>query len=71
MIFVRVELDFFPGGGNVMCECLYQKSVCKVTVPKVCTVGLYSTYESRYLYSLGEYICLLLIVYLKISLIYM
>ena len=34
-----------------MCVCLYQKSVCKVTVPKVCTVGLYSTYESRYLYS--------------------
>ena len=31
------------GGGNVMCACLYQKSVCKVTVPKVCTVGLYST----------------------------
>ena len=52
-----------------MCVCLYQKSVCKVTVPKVCTVGLYNTYESRYLYSLGEYICLLLIVYLEISLI--
>ena len=51
-----------------MCVCLYQKSVCKVTVPKVCTVGLYSTYESRYLYSIREYICLLLIVYLKISL---
>jgi len=47
--------------------CLYQKSVCKDTVPKVCTVGLYSTYESRYVYSLGEYICLLLIAYLKIS----
>ena len=41
--------------------CLYQKSVCKFTVPKVCTVGIYSTYESRYLYSLEEYIvnCLL------------
>ena len=30
------------GGGSVMCVCLYQKSVCKVTVPKVCT-GLDST----------------------------
>ena len=46
-----------------MCVCLYQKSVCKVYT---C-----STYESWYLYSLGEYICLLLIVYLTISLIYM
>ena len=56
-----------------MCVCLYQKStVCiKFTEQKVCTVGIYSTYESRYLYSLGEYICLLLVVYLKISLIYM
>ena len=44
-----------------MCVCLYQKSVCKVYRTK----GLYSTLESRYLYSLGEYICLLLIVYLK------
>ena len=50
-----------------MCVCLYQKSVCKDTLPKVCTVGLYSMYESRYLYSLGEFIRLLLIVYLKIS----
>ena len=24
---------YSPGGGNVMCVCLYQKSVCKVTVP--------------------------------------
>ena len=31
------------GGGNVMCVCLYQKSVCQFKVPKVCTVGLYST----------------------------
>ena len=52
--------------------CVCTKIVCvKFTVPKVCTVGIYSTYEYRYLYSLGEYICLLLIVYLKISLIYM
>ena len=36
---------FITGGGNVMCVCLYQKSVCKVNVPKVCTVGMYSTYE--------------------------
>ena len=52
-----------------MCVC--NKRVCvKFTEPKVCTVGIYSTYESGYLYSLGEYICLLLIVYLKISLIH-
>ena len=38
----KVHLGKFAGGGNVMCVCLYQKSVCKVTVPKVCTVGLYS-----------------------------
>ena len=40
------KLSFFdlePGGGNVMCVCLYQQSVCQFTVPKVCTVGLYST----------------------------
>jgi len=43
--------------------CLYKKSVCKWYR----TEGVYC----RYLYSLGEYICLLLIVYLKISLIYM
>ena len=58
----RVSLQLFKwqsGGGNFMCVCQYQKSVCKVTVPKVCTVGIYSKYESRYLYSLGEYICLL------------
>ena len=54
-----------------MCVCLYQKSLCKDTEPKACNVGIYSTYESRYLNSLEEYICLLLIVYLKISLIYM
>ena len=54
-----------------MCLCLHQKSVCKDTLPKVFPEGLYSTYESRYLYSLGEYICLLLIVYFKISLMYM
>ena len=45
-----------------MCVCLFQKSVCQFKVPKVCTVGLYSTYASQYLYSLGEYICLLFIV---------
>ena len=50
-----------PGGGNVMCVCLYQKSVCKLYR----TEGIYSTYESWYLDSLGEYICLLLIVLLR------
>ena len=33
-------------------------------------ICIYRTYESRYLCGLGEYICLLLIVNLKISLIY-
>ena len=47
------------------------KSKVKFTEPKACTVVIYSTYESRYLYRLGEYLCLLFIVYLKISLIYM
>ena len=41
------------------------KECVLVKVPKVCTVGIESTYESRYLYSLREYICLLLIVYLE------
>ena len=61
-----------PGGrgGNIMYVCLYQKCV-RNTKPKACTVGIYSTKESQCLYSLGEYIYLLLIVYLKISLIYM
>ena len=49
-----------------MCVCCV-----KFTEPKVCTGGIYSTYESQYLYSLEEYIYLQLIVYLKISLIYM
>ena len=49
-----------------MCVCVCTKRVCeKFTEPMVCTVGIYSTYKSRYLYSVGEYICLLLIVYLK------
>ena len=61
----------FPGGGNVMFVCLYQKSVRVYKELNSCTVGVYSTEDSWYLYSLGEYICLLPIVYLKISLIYM
>ena len=63
--------DSIRGRKRHICVCVCTKRVCvKFTVTKVCTVGIYSTYESRYLYSLGEYICLLLIVYLKISLIY-
>ena len=48
---------------------LYQKKSNNET--EACTVGINSTQEPRYFYSLGEYISLLLIVYLKISLIYM
>jgi len=63
---VEISLD------KISCVCVCTKRVCvKFTEPKVCTVCLYGTYESRYLYSLGAYICLLLIVYLKISLLYM
>ena len=49
---------------SIMCVCT--KRVCvRNTEPNACTVGIYSTYESWYLqYSLGEYICLLLIFYL-------
>ena len=47
LTFVLVETfvlsDVCTGGGNVICLCLYQKSVCQFKVPKVCTVGLYST----------------------------
>ena len=58
-------------GAETSCVCVCTKRVCVSNwEPKMCTVGIYRTYESRYLYSLGEYICLLLIVYLKISLIY-
>ena len=52
---------------SCMCVCIKRVGVSN-TEPKACTVGIYSTLESRYLYSPGEYICLLLIVYLKISL---
>ena len=66
-----LQVDFSQGE-ETSSVCVCTKRVCvKFTEQKVCTVGIYSTYESRYLYSLGEYICLLLIVYLKISLIYM
>ena len=54
-----------------MCVCLYQKSVCKFYR----TESVYCRYKQYIrilvLYSLEEYICLLLVVYLKISLIYM
>ena len=43
-------------GADTSCMCVCTKRVCvKFTEPKACTVGIYSTYESRYLYSLGEY----------------
>ena len=57
-------------GAETSCVCVCTKRVCVCDKkPNRCTVVVYSTEESRYLYSLGEYICLLLIVYLKISLI--
>ena len=35
-------------GAETSCVCVCTKRVCvKLTVPKVCTVGIYSTYESR------------------------
>ena len=40
------------GLSRVTCVCT--KRVCvSNNEPKACTVGIYSTYESRYLYSLG------------------
>ena len=51
---------------SVLKECAYV--IRNRIVYCVLYIGAYSTAEYRYLYSLGEYICLLLIVYLKISL---
>ena len=60
-----VSLLWYKQGAEM---CVWIKRVCvKFTEPKVCTVDIYSTYESRYLYSLGVYMCILLIVYLKIN----
>ena len=56
----RTHMLMFKGlllGAETSCVCVCTKRVyVKFTEPKVCTVGIYSTYESRYLYSLGEYI---------------
>jgi len=41
-----------------MCVCLYQKSVCKVYRTEGVYCGIYSTYESRYLYSKVYRTCL-------------
>ena len=55
------ELILDNQGAETLCVCVCAKGVCvKFNEPKVCTVGIY-----------GTYICVLLIVYLKISLIYM
>ena len=64
-------------GAETSCVCVCIKRVCvKFTEPKACTVGyrllqVYIQCIRISVFSLGEYICLLLIVYLKISLIYM
>ena len=59
-IIYRKHMLMFKGlllGAETSCVCVCTKRVyVKFTEPKVCTVGIYSTYESRYLYSLGEYI---------------
>ena len=62
---------FQSGGRNVMCVCLYQKSVCK----EYRTEGVFCRYKqciriSVFVLSRRVYF-LLLIVYLKMSLIYM
>ena len=44
--------------------------VCAMSVPKECKESRTEGVYCRYLCSLGEYICLLLIIYSKISLIY-
>ena len=49
-------------GAETLCLCVCTKRVCVCNKElNSCTVGEYSTDESWYLYSLGEYICLLLI----------
>ena len=64
-------------GAETSCACVCAKRVyVRNTEPKACTVGyrllqVYIQYIQISVFSLGEYICLLLIVYLKISLIYM
>jgi len=59
-----------------MCVCVSVPKKCAYVIRNrivysVMYTGVYNTEESWYLYSLGEYICLSLIVSLKISLIYM
>ena len=56
----------YESGAETSCVCVCNKRVCvRNTESKACTVGINSTKESQYLYSLGEYTCLLLIVYLN------
>ena len=62
---VRKIPTYYNQGAETSCLCVCNNEL------NSCTVGVYSTDESWYLYSLREYICLLLIFYLKISLIYM
>ena len=50
--------------GSWVCVCTKRVCVCDKE-PNSCTVGVYSTEESWYLYSIGEYICLLLVDLLK------
>ena len=48
---------YFVQGTERSCVCVSAPKECACVIR--CTVGVYSTEESRYLYSLGEYICLL------------
>ena len=69
---VSIMCDWKSGSGNVMCVCLHQKSVCKDYRTEVVYCRyIQCTRISVFVQSRREYICLLLIVYLKISLIYM
>ena len=67
---VSIMCDWKSGSGNVMCVCLHQKSVCKDYRTEVVYCRyIQCTRISVFVQSRREYICLLLIVYLKVSLI--
>ena len=48
--------SMFTQGAETSCVCVCTKRMCvSDNKSKACTVGIYSTYKSRYLYSLGSW----------------
>ena len=67
---VSIMCGWKSGSGNVMCVCLHQKSVCKDYRTEVVYCRyIQFTRISVFVQSRREYICVLLIVHLKVSLI--